>query len=161
MAKTDNLMSLRDLLKAANKVKGYGAGSIAKKELGTIYTFNKVLKVKPNKSVVEVSMLIAGVTDKIGVGSYKRPVAAHRVQLRIKGIENEEVTAAELVRRIRAEHPEMSDKDKYPSADILEAVRKGKELLKGKAVFEVNRVILELVKPKRLVEHGDGTASYE
>lgn len=91
------------------------------KKFGQIFLYNKVVRVKPRSSIVEVTMMIKGVTDKIRAAkdNVDRPVAAHKVMVAIRGVEQKVVDADTLIGLIRMERPEYKDETAYPNEDIL------------------------------------------
>jgi len=131
-------MDIKTLLENSKKVKGYGTQNFAEKEFGTIYATNKEVKVKPKHSVIEVSMMIKGLTDMApsSRGS-SRPVAAHRVRVAIHGVNQEAVKSQELVERIRALDDKYADKKLYPKRDLLKmAVEHRVKFFEGKTIFK-------------------------
>ena len=78
--------------------------------------FNKVARVKPNSSILEVSMMIQGSTDKIlpAKEATSRSVAAHKVMIAIRGVEQEVLSADQLCRRMRLNNTAYKDEEAYP-----------------------------------------------
>lgn len=131
-------MDIKTLLENSRKVKSYGSKNFKSKKFGTIYATNKTVKVKPKHSIIEVSMMIKGVTDKTpsGRGQYKA-VAAHNVKVAIHGVNQEALKGDELVQRIRESNDKYADKKKYPKKDLLKmAVEHRVKFFEGKTIFK-------------------------
>ena len=115
-------MNISELLKFTSYVKGYDAkNTFSQKRFGSIYFFNKVARVKPNSSILEVSMMIQGSTDKIlpAKEAASRSVAAHKVMIAIRGVEQEVLSAEQLCRRMRLNNSAYKDEEAYPDDDLL------------------------------------------
>lgn len=131
----------------------YGARNTFKnKPFGAIYFYNKLVTPKADKSILEISMLIKGVTEKVMAGKSheKKPVEAHRVMIQISGVKQVVMSAPQLADAIRDEHKELGDKEQFPDGDVIEMaltsnISNGNppELLKGKTIIRrsYNRTI--------------------
>lgn len=97
-------MNISELLQSTSRVKGFSAkDTFNKKKFGEIILYNKSVKTKANLSIIEVSMMIKGLSDKIKPTkeSEERSVVAHRVKIAISGVKQEVVSSEELVNRIK------------------------------------------------------------
>lgn len=115
-------MNIAQLIDSTNQVEGYGTeDTFQKKKFGSIFMYNKVVRTKPGSSIIEVTMMIKGVTDMIKPAKENigRSVAAHKVMVSIRGVEQKVVNADTLVGLIRMERPEYKDEEAYPNEDIL------------------------------------------
>lgn len=125
-------MNISQLLRSTEYLDHYKpAYTFAQKEFGDIYLYNKVVRVKPRSSIIEVAMMIKGVTDKVN----GQPVAAHKVMIAIQGVEQEVVTNQELVDKIREENRSIKDNKELDSKAILKMVRDGEKVLEGRTIF--------------------------
>ena len=113
-------MNISELLKETSYLANYRPGyTFANKKFGEIYLYNKTVKTKPNSSIIEVSMMIKGVTDKItSKNGGETSVAAHKVMVAIHGVEQRTESAQALIRDMRLKR-EYSDKNKYSDEDLL------------------------------------------
>lgn len=115
-------MNISQLIQSTAQVEGYDAqNTFQNKKFGQIYLYNKVVRTKPNSSIIEVTMMIKGVTDMIKPAKENvgRSVAAHKVMVAIRGVEQKTVSADMLVDLMRSEHPEYKDEEAYPNEDLL------------------------------------------
>ena len=110
----NNGMSISRLIQSSAQVKGYGVwhGNLKDKKFGSIYAYNKKVKVKPESSVIEISMMIESATEK------KNDKGVHKVMLAIAGVKQQEVTADELVAIIRLNNF-YSDEKKYDKDTLI------------------------------------------
>ena len=136
-------MTIAQLLNSTERLKdkGYGVGNtFSNKEFGEIYAYNKTVRVKPKHSIIEITMMIKAVTEKVTLKSgQSRTAAAHKIMVAISNVEQEEVTADELVKRARDIHPGYQNKKRYPDIDIIQkAIDPDKEVFPGKTVMEQN-----------------------
>ena len=107
------MVTIQQLIDSTNTVKGYDTqNTFSKKKFGAIYAFNKVATPKPKDSIIEISMMIKGVTDMIHLKTKDRPVAAHKVLIAIKGVKQELLTRAELISRMKLKYVELREEDK-------------------------------------------------
>lgn len=132
-------MNISELLKSTSYVKGYDAkNTFSHKNFGEIYFFNKVARVKPNSSILEVSMMIQGSSDKILAAKEEegRSVAVHKVMIAIRGVEQEVVNAEKLCNLMRLNNPAYRDEDAYPDNDLLAlALNPDNKPFEGKTVM--------------------------
>lgn len=131
----------------------YGAkNTFQNKPFGAIYFYNKLVTPKADKSILEISMLIKGVTEKVMAGKSheKKPVEAHRVMIQISGVKQTVMSAPQLAQAIRKEHPELGDEEQFSDGDVIEMALTSNipngnppELLKGKTIIRrsYNRTI--------------------
>lgn len=132
-------MTISQLLRSTARVDGYGAeNTFSSKQFGEVYSYNKMVKTKPKHSIIEVTMMIKGATERVNqkkTGS--RTVAAHKVMVAISGVEQEVVSAQRLVAMMRASNEEYSDIEKYTEDELLRrAVDPDKQPFEGKTVME-------------------------
>ena len=115
-------MNISDLIQSTEYVKGFGAkNTFTNKQFGEIYLYNKQVKVKPGSSIIEVSMMISGSSDKVRFGRsfQQRPTSVHKVMVAIHGVKQRAVSAEQLVREIRTVRPEYNDME---DEDLIQAV---------------------------------------
>ena len=115
-------MKIKELIQSTAKVPHRGKSQALSKKFGIILLHNQTVTVRKFGTVIDVSMMISGVTDKIKTASGRTPVAYHKVTMSIKGIKQTYYTPKELVKVIRGSHQEYSDSEKYKDADVLNAV---------------------------------------
>lgn len=133
-------MNISELLLSTSRVKGFGAkDTFNKKEFGEIIVYNKSVKTKANLSIIEVSMMIKGTSDKIKPAreSEERSVVAHRVKIAISGVKQEVVSSEELINRIK----NIEADGKKPYADwnedqIKSEVEHDVKFFEGKSIFK-------------------------
>lgn len=120
-------MNISQLIQSTSRVKGYDAkNTFGNKKFGEIYAFNKLVRTKPNSSIIEVSMMIKGVSDKVkSAKGEERSVAAHKVMVAIRGVEQRTVTLETLLLEIRKVRREYEDKEAYPNETLIELVLGG------------------------------------
>ena len=145
-------MNISELLKSTSYVKGYNASdTFSNKKFGQIYAYNKVVRTKPNSSIIEVSMMIKGATDmlKPTKSTPARPVAAHKVMVAIRGVEHKTVSAQELVRRIRLTKSEYRDEEAFPDEDLIARAIDGEhKVFKDRTVMPQNNGTYTIVEDK-------------
>ena len=129
-------MNISELIRSTEYVKGFSPkNTFGYKQFGEIYLYNKVVRTKPNSSIVEVSMMISGSTDKVRFGrSFKqKATSVHKVMVSIHGVKQQVVTFEDLVGKIRGGHPELAaiaDEDLVQAVTTVELKRdKGQKKL--------------------------------
>lgn len=115
-------MNINQLIKSTTTVKGRSKASTFQKKFGTILLYNQTVTVRKFGSVIDVSMMISGVTDMIVTANGRKPVAYHKVTMSIKGIKQQYYSPQELVDIIRLNHREYADEKAWPNPDVLKAV---------------------------------------
>lgn len=160
-------MTISRLLQSTNKVDGYKpSDTFGHKKFGDIYAYNKTVRVKPKHSIIEVTMMITAVTEHIhSKTSAERPMAAHKVMVAISGVEQEILTAEELIARMRATYPECSDPEAVPDADVLQrALDPEKKPFKDKTVMEQTNgtyvLVTDKIKDSSLIQVWCSCSSY-
>ncbi len=153
-------MSISELIRSSAKVRdkknsdtGYGARqSLRGKRFGTIYAFNKKVKVKPESSVVEISMMIEASTEK----KADKTKGYHKVMLAIAGVDQQEVTADELVALIRFERVIYADEEKYDKDTLIKmALNQNGDQYKTSKEAQENTIL-----PNRSVFESDTSGKY-
>lgn len=97
------------------------------KPFGRVYAFNKEIKYKANYSIVEISMYISAVTQV--------DRTAHRVRIALKGVDIQEYTKEELIKKIRKLKTAYHKRD----VDIIEMINNEVELIPGKFILPANK----------------------
>lgn len=129
-------MNIKELIQSSGNIYHRGKSQALSKKMGKVLLNNQMVTVYKNGAVVDISMMISGVTDMIRSGDSSKPVAFHKVTVSINGIEQAYYTPSELVAKIRADHPEYADEQKYINADILkEALDKPTKFFEDATVF--------------------------
>ena len=82
-------MNIKDLIASTNMVKGREQSAVFQKRFGSIYLYNQTVKTKRNSSIIEVSMMIGAVTEKVRTIGGMKTAAAHKVSIAIRGVEHE------------------------------------------------------------------------
>ena len=133
-------MNISQLIASTERLskRGYGAkNTFGYKQFGEIDFFNKVVRVKPNFSIIEVSMMIGAVTEKNSL--------VHKAMVSIRGVKQELVTNKKedlegLVKRVAAEHKLSVPEDEQEKAtfvtDTLRRIEEKKLGLKDKTIFK-------------------------
>lgn len=117
-------------------VKGRGRAKTFQKQFGTILLHNQTVTVRKYGTVIDVSMMISGVTDMIKTANGRKPVAYHKVTLSIKGIKQQYYSPKELVSAVRMNHREYSDEKAYPDPDVIKVVLENPDkFFQGSTVF--------------------------
>lgn len=114
-------MNISDLIQSTSYVTGYGSkNTFQYKKFGEIYLYNKTVRTKPDSSIIEVTMMIKGVTDKLKpTKNYpETTVAAHKVMIAIHGVKQRTISAKMLVRDMRLK-PQFHDKNKYTDEELI------------------------------------------
>ena len=114
-------MNISKLIQETSFVTGYGArNTFGHKQFGEIFLYNKTVRTKPGSSIIEVTMMIRGVTDKVRTTKKSTPttVAAHKVMVAIHGVQQRTISAKMLVRDMRLK-PEYHDKEKYTDEELI------------------------------------------
>lgn len=153
------MLSISELIKSSANVKGFSSeDTFGRKKFGEIYLYNKKVKVKPKSSIIEVSMMIKGATQKIKTRGGEQTVAAHRVMVAINNVEQESYTPAELVTMIRKENSNYKDTEKFTNEDILEIVNstiwssskatKSGQILQDRTIFQGEKGNYIVIKNK-------------
>ena len=133
------MVTIQQLIDSTNTVKGYDTQTtFSKKKFGAIYAFNKVATPKPENSIIEISMMIKGVTDILHLKTKNRPVAAHKVLMAIKGVKQELLSRAELISRMKLKYVELREEDKE-EVIIARALDPNKKPFENRTVMQVNR----------------------
>lgn len=133
-------MNISELLESTSNVTGFGAkDTFGKKKFGAIYLYNKSVRVKPGSSIVEVTMMIRGVSDMIKPTkeSSQRSVAVHKVMIAIRGVNQEAVSNTEIVERIK--NLEVDGQKPYAGEHgnhILSEIEKDTKFFKDKTIFK-------------------------
>ena len=130
-------MTISQLLQSTEKVKGYGSSDTFKKKVGKILAYNKVVKAKPKHSVIEITMMIKGMTETVyQARTGRRPVAAHKVMIAISGVEQEIVSGAQLAQLMRDTYDEYKDTEEYSDKELIKrATDETKKPFAGKTVM--------------------------
>ena len=129
-------MNIKDLIVSTNMVKNREQSAVFQKKFGSIYLYNQTVKTKKNSSIIEVSMMIGAVTEKVRTIGGMKTAAAHKVSIAIRGVEHEYFSAEGLVSKIRSEYKEYADEEEFSSADLLKmAVENQIKFFDGKTVF--------------------------
>lgn len=133
-------MNISQLIASTERLKGRGYGAkntFGYKKFGQIDFFNKVIRVKPSFSIIEVSMMIGAATEKNSL--------AHKAMVSIRGVEQELVTNNEkdlegLVKRVAEEHkikiPENEQEKAIFITDTLKRIEEKELGLKDKTIFK-------------------------
>lgn len=130
-------MNIKELIKSSGNIYHRGKSFALSKQLGKILLNNKMVTVYRNQTVVDVSMIISGVTDMIKVGDSKKAVAFHKATISFKGIDQTYYSPSEFVAEIRRNHPKYADKEKWPDPDVKKAVLDAPtEFFKDATVFQ-------------------------
>lgn len=133
------MVTIQQLIDSTNTVKGYDTQTtFSKKKFGAIYAFNKVATPKPENSIIEISMMIRGVTDMVHLKTKNRPVAAHKVLMAIKGVKQELLSRAELISRMKLKYVELREEDDE-EVIIARALDPNKKPFENRTVMQVNR----------------------
>lgn len=114
-------MKIRELIESSSNIYHRGKSHALSKPMGKVLLHNQMVTVFKNQTVINISMMITGVTDMIKFGDSRRPVAYHRATISIKGVDQVYYTPSQLVAAIRSKHTEYANQDKYKNADILKA----------------------------------------
>ena len=129
-------MNISELLQSTSYLSNYRPSeTFGRKQFGSIYLYNKNVRVKPRLSVIEVSMMIGGVTDKVRVRGETRAVAAHKVMVSIGSVNQETISRKDLVEKIRKERTGYEDKEKYADDEIIRRVLNGNRFFEDKTIF--------------------------
>lgn len=132
-------MNISELLKSTSYVEGYGAqNTFQNKKFGSIYLYNKMVRTKPNSSIIEVTMMIRGTSDMIypAKEATGRSVGVHKVMVAIRGVEQKVVNADTLVGLMRQQHPEYKDEEAFPKEDLIaRAISPDYKPFEGKTVM--------------------------
>lgn len=118
-------MNISELIRSTSYVKGYDPkNTFSNKKFGGIMFYNKTARVKPNSSILEVSMMIQGSTDTIlpAKEAASRAVAAHKVMVAIRGVEQQAVSADTLCELIRSARDAYKDEEAFPNEELLSMV---------------------------------------
>ena len=133
------MVTIQQLIDSTNTVKGYDTQTtFSKKKFGAIYAFNKVATPKPENSIIEISMMIKGVTDIVHLKSKDRPVAIHKVLMAIKGVKQEILSRTELISRMKLKYVELREEDKE-EVIIARALDPNKKPFENRTVMQVNQ----------------------
>lgn len=130
-------MNIKELVQSTGRVKNRDKATVfGQKKFGKIMVQNQTVLVRRNGTVIDISMMISGVTDKITTSQGKQPVAYHKVTLSIKGIDQTYYTPKDFVATVRATHKEFADEKDWPAADIMkQALEKPDAFFKDATVF--------------------------
>ncbi len=130
-------MNIKELLSSTNLVKNRGQATVFQKKFGSVYAYNQTVKTKKNSSIVEVSMMVGAVTEKVtALGGGKKTAAAHKVVIAIRGVEHQFYTAEGLVALIRLSDKLYANEKEFPSSDLLKmAVENSVKFFEGKTIF--------------------------
>ena len=115
-------MNIRQLIQSTGMVKGRGKSKAFQKKFGTILLYNQTVTVRKMYNVVDISMMISGVTDMIKTANGKKPVAYHKATISIKGLKQAYYSPDELVSYIRRNYSEYSSEEDFPAPDVISAV---------------------------------------
>ena len=128
-------MNISQLIASTERLRGRGYGAkntFGSKKFGQIDFFNKVIRVKPSFSIIEVSMMIGAATEKNSL--------AHKAMVSIRGVEQELVTDEVLVERVSKEYKMNIPEDKEEKgtfiADTLRRVENKELGLPDKTIFK-------------------------
>lgn len=133
-------MNISQLVQSTSYVTGYQPSeTFGKKKFGEVMIYNKSVRTKANLSIIEVTMMIKGVTDMIKPTkeSKPRPVVAHRVQIAISGVKQEKVSSSELIQRIK--NIEIDGRKPYADLHgnhILSEVEHDTKFFEDKSIFK-------------------------
>ena len=129
-------MNIKELIQNSGNVYHRGKSQALSKQMGKVLLNNQMVTAYKNLTVVDISMMISGVTDMIRSGDSVKPVAFHKVTLSIKGVKQDYYTPSQLIARIRADHPEYADEKKWPNPDVLkEALEKPDAFFEDATIF--------------------------
>lgn len=129
-------LNIKQLIQSTSMVKGRSRASTFQKKFGTILLYNQTVTVRRFGTVIDVSMMISGVTDMIKTANGRKPVAYHKVTMSIKGIKQQYYTPQELIDYIRLNHREFADEKAYPNPDVLKYVLENPDkIFSGSTVF--------------------------
>lgn len=112
-------MNIKELIQSSGNIYHRGKSYALSKQMGKVLLNNQMVTAYKDLTVVDISMMISGVTDMIKSGDSTKPVAFHKVTISIKGIKQDYYKPSELVAKIRADHPEYADVKAWPNPDIL------------------------------------------
>lgn len=115
-------MNIKQLLQSTSMVKGRGKSRAFQKKFGTILLYNQTVTVRKTYNVVDISMMISGVTDMIKTANGKRPVAYHKATVSIKGLKQTYYSPENLVSYIRLNYKEYENEKEYPAPDVIKIV---------------------------------------
>lgn len=130
-------MNIKQLIASTARIgRGRSKSEVFSKKFGTIYLYNQMATVRKMGTSVTVSMMITGVTDMVGSGGQKQPVAYHKVSLAINGIEQEYYKPEELVAKLRREYKEFENEEEWKPNDILrQAIENPQAYFPGATLF--------------------------
>lgn len=112
-------MNISELIQQTSYVRGFDASNtFSNKKFGSIYMYNKTVRTKPGSTIIEVSMMIKGATERVAGKDGDRTVSAHKVMVAIRGVNQRTVSAKSLIRDMRLKK-EYYDKEKYSDEDLL------------------------------------------
>ena len=125
-------MNISQLLRSTEYLDHYKPSyTFTNKKFGELYLFNKVVRVKPGSSIIEVSMMIKAVTE--------RHANVHKVMVALRGVDQRVVSDEALLKEIAEEKKLEIPTDKQERTnfkkDILKRVRDGEKILKDKTIF--------------------------
>lgn len=133
-------MNITELLASTARVKGFSAkDTFNNKSFGSIYLYNKTVRTKPGSSIIEVTMMIKGSSDKIKPAkeSKTRSVAAHKVMISISGVQQEVVSSEVLIDRIKnIEYDGSKPFAGVHGNQILSEVAQGTKFFEDKTIFK-------------------------
>lgn len=115
-------MKIKELIQSTAKVPHRGKSYALSKKFGKILLHNQTVRVKEMGTVIDISMMISGVSDTIKTASGRTPVAYHKVTMSIKGVNQTYYSYKKFVETVRGSHKEYSDSEKYKDADVVKAV---------------------------------------
>lgn len=132
-------MNISQLLESTSRVNGFKASETFSKKFGEIFLYNKSVRVKPGSSIIEVTMMIRGSTDKIKPSkeSESRSVAVHKVMISIRGVKQESVSSQTIIERIK--NLEVNGTKPYVDWHgnmILSEIQGGTKFFEGKTIFK-------------------------
>ena len=130
-------MNIKELIQSSGNIYHRGKSQALSKQMGKILLQNKMVTVYRNQTIVDISMMISGVTDMIKVGAAMKPVAFHKATISIKGVDQTYYSPEDLVATIRREHSEYADEKAWPAPDVLKAVLENPQgFFKDSTVFQ-------------------------
>ena len=124
-------MNISQLIASTERLskRGYGAkNTFGYKQFGEIYLYNKVVRVKPSFSIIEISMMIKAVTDK--------NAKVHKVMVSIHGVEQKTYSDEDFIKELVEAKKVGSPQTEEEKQDILKKVEEGSLGLPDKTIFK-------------------------
>ena len=159
-------MTISQLIQSTGKVEGYDPSASFKKKVGKIIAYNKKVKAKPKHSVIEITMMVRGLTETVyQARTGRRPIVAHKVMVAISGVEQEIVSGEQLADRMRIVYPEYKDTEKYSNQELIQrAIDEDKKPFTNKTVMEQDKdtyvIIDDHIKDNSFIQVWCSCSSY-